>query len=109
MTDSEHARLQIYAVEASSPTGVICIVRCVGGIARAGQIFGVESATDAAGVGLGHVVLDRIDRYGRHVDFFDPPHSARVALSGGGVAALSKGVVISSESRAPSVTWRRAR
>jgi predicted NUDIX family NTP pyrophosphohydrolase len=96
MADREHSKLQIVSVESTTPSKATCIVRCVGGIVRTGQIFSVRSTTDVAGADSHHIALDWIDRYGRRVDFFDPPHSATVALSGGGVAGLSKGVIISS-------------
>ncbi|MFD9092183.1 hypothetical protein [Streptomyces collinus] len=40
------------------------------------------------------MTLDWILRYERQVDLLDPPHSAKVQLSGVGIDALAKGVII---------------
>ncbi|MEU0087586.1 hypothetical protein [Streptomyces sp. NPDC006274] len=42
-------------------------------------------------------MLERMDRYGRPVARVDPPHSARVRLSGAGVAALRSRMVLSTD------------
>ncbi|MFD4725175.1 hypothetical protein ACFWNW_08835 [Streptomyces seoulensis] len=76
------ARLQIHSVEQEGPAAAVCIVRCVGGVARVGQEF------------AGAMTLDRILRYGREVEFLEPPHSAKVRLSGAGVHALERGAVV---------------
>lgn len=79
------AELQVYAVEAADVTGGVCVVRCVGGVARAGQVY-------AAGeLRLG---LRRIERYGRAVEFFDAGHVAKVHLTGPVVALLARGQVL---------------
>ncbi|CAM5515838.1 hypothetical protein SAVIM338S_03859 [Streptomyces avidinii] len=79
------AELQVYAVEAADVTGGVCVVRCVGGVARAGQVY-------AAGeLRLG---LRRIERYGRAVEFFDAGHTAKVHLTGPVVALLARGQVL---------------
>ncbi|MEV5337940.1 hypothetical protein AB0K93_05555 [Streptomyces sp. NPDC052676] len=46
------------------------------------------------------VTLDRINRYERTTDFVDPPHTARVHLSGEAVAGLRRGVVLTSSATA---------
>ncbi|MGA5323728.1 hypothetical protein ACPCIU_25230 [Streptomyces seoulensis] len=76
------ARLQVHSVEQESPSVAVCVVRCVGGVARVGQEF------------AGAVTLDRIVRYGREVEVLDPPHSAKVRLSGAGVVGLEQGGVV---------------
>ncbi|MGC4999323.1 MULTISPECIES: hypothetical protein [unclassified Streptomyces] len=76
------ARLQIHSVEQRSVDTAVCVVRCVGGIARVGQEF------------AGPMILDRIVRYKEEVCFLDPPHSAKVMLSGAAVRVLEGGVVI---------------
>ncbi|MBT2468044.1 hypothetical protein J7E97_09160 [Streptomyces sp. ISL-66] len=79
------AELQVYAVEAADVTGGVCVVRCVGGVARAGQVY-------AAGeLRLG---LRRIERYGRTVESFDAGHTAKVHLTGPVVALLARGQVL---------------
>lgn len=79
---SQAARLQIYSVEPTNLTSAVCVVRCVGGIARVGQEY------------AGPMTLNSILRYGKAVDLLDPPHSATVCLSGAGVGGLERGVVI---------------
>ncbi|MFD3676145.1 hypothetical protein [Streptomyces sp. NPDC058613] len=79
------AELQVYSVEEADVTGGVCVVRCVGGVARAGQVY-------AAGeLRLG---LRRIERYGRTVGSFGAGHIARVHLTGAVVALLSRGQVL---------------
>ncbi|WP_267033920.1 hypothetical protein [Streptomyces sp. NBC_00091] len=81
------AELQVYAVEEADVTGGVCLVRCVGGVARAGQVYAA---------GESRVWLRGIERYGRAVDFFDAGHTARVRLAGAVVALLSRGQVLTS-------------
>nr|WSX50820.1 hypothetical protein OG409_18835 [Streptomyces sp. NBC_00974] len=79
------AELQVYAVEAADAAGGVCVVRCVGGVARAGQVY-------AAGeLRLG---LRWIERYGRTVESFDAGHVAKVYLAGAVVALLARGQVL---------------
>lgn len=89
-------RFQIESVEQSSDIGGICIVRCVGGMPRVGDVF-----TSDESFRLGHlkvrITLDRIERYeGRFVEFFDPPHAARIHVSGEGVGLLTRWSIITS-------------
>ncbi|MFJ4004201.1 hypothetical protein ACIPWL_12185 [Streptomyces sp. NPDC090023] len=79
---SETARLQIYSVESEDLDSAVCVVRCVGGVVRVGQEF------------AGPMTLDWILRYGRTVEFLEPPHSAQVRLSGAVVHTLERGVVV---------------
>ncbi|MGR4881556.1 hypothetical protein ACIPUC_19405 [Streptomyces sp. LARHCF249] len=81
------AELQVYSVEEADVTGGVCVVRCVGGVARAGQVYAVGELR------LG---LRRIERYGRTVGFFDAGHVAKVHLTGAVVALLSRGQVLTS-------------
>ncbi|MFJ5519854.1 hypothetical protein ACIQB4_22705 [Streptomyces griseoluteus] len=76
------ARLQIHSVEHEGLDRAVCVVRCVGGTARVGQQY------------AGPMTLDSIVRYGREVEVLDPPHSAKVRLSGAGVRALERGAVV---------------
>ncbi|NUK04319.1 hypothetical protein HRW23_13800 [Streptomyces lunaelactis] len=92
----EPSRLQIYAVEAAAESGGICIARCVGGVVRVGQVFTHECPSGASVTDL-RLTLDRIERYvGQYVDFFDPPHAARVHFSGTSTSALARGDIITS-------------
>ncbi|MEV7519185.1 hypothetical protein [Streptomyces sp. NPDC091371] len=81
------AELQVYSVEEADVTGGVCVVRCVGGVARAGQVFAVGEL---------RLWLRRIERYGRPVAFFDAGHTAKVHLTGAVVALLSRGQVLTS-------------
>ncbi|KOU40107.1 hypothetical protein [Streptomyces sp. WM6378] len=86
-------RLQIYSVEESSGDFAVCIARCVGGVVRTGQNFAMETASEPVDFEHG-VTLTAIDRYGRSVDFFDPPHAAKVYLSGPGASVLEPGMIL---------------
>ncbi|MEU6594291.1 hypothetical protein ABZ923_34655 [Streptomyces sp. NPDC046881] len=87
------ARLQVHSVADRGATAMTCVVRCVGGVVRVGQRFGVGpdagTGDDAPLVTLGGIL-----RYGRPVDFVDPPHSAEVRLTGDAVAMVAPGHVI---------------
>ncbi|MEU7306255.1 hypothetical protein [Streptomyces sp. NPDC007206] len=87
------ARLQIYSVEEKPEGAAVCIVRCVGGTARTGQRFTYVSAAHHSS-GRSHMTLDRILRYEKPVDLLEPPHTAKVLLSGEGVEELAKGSII---------------
>ncbi|MFG2590170.1 hypothetical protein [Streptomyces sp. NPDC048438] len=86
--------LQIYEVEYGDDLGGVCIVRCLSGVARAGQPFRSPAAS-AGPAPAGPLTVTRIECYGREVAFLDPPHTARVTLSGGPTAGLAKGTVLS--------------
>ncbi|WP_405921612.1 hypothetical protein [Streptomyces sp. NBC_00122] len=81
------AALQVYSVEEADVTGGVCVVRCVGGVARAGQVYAVGEL---------RLWLRRIERYGRPVASFDAGHTARVRLTGPVVALLGRGQVLTS-------------
>ncbi|MDX6762992.1 MULTISPECIES: hypothetical protein [Streptomyces] len=81
------AELQVYSVEEADVTGGVCVVRCIGGVARAGQVY----AVGASRMGLRH-----IERHGRPVGSFDAGHTAKVRFSGAIVALLSRGQVLTS-------------
>ncbi|MFC4609085.1 hypothetical protein ACFO9E_14860 [Streptomyces maoxianensis] len=92
----EPSKLQIYAVEVAAESGGICIARCVGGVVRVGQVFRHEGPSGDSATDL-RLTPDRIERYvGLDVDFFDPPHAARVHFSGASTSTLARGVVITS-------------
>ncbi|MFJ4775336.1 hypothetical protein [Streptomyces sp. NPDC088762] len=81
------AELQVYSVEEAGPTGGVCVVRCIGGVARAGQVYAAGEL---------RLWLRRIERHGRGVDSFDAGHSAKVHLTGAVVALLTRGQVLTS-------------
>jgi hypothetical protein len=97
MADQNPGQLQIYEVEEADSRSATCVVRCVGGVVRPGQRFDAGSATEDPNATL-QVTLEWINRYGRFVDFFDPPHNAKVYLTGDGVALLKAGLTITSTS-----------
>ncbi|GHF24824.1 hypothetical protein E5082_26385 [Streptomyces griseoluteus] len=76
------ARLQIHSVEHEGFDTAVCVVRCTAGIARVGQEY------------AGPLTLDSILRHGKEVELLDPPHSAKVWLSGAGVRTLERGAVV---------------
>ncbi|MFB0625882.1 hypothetical protein [Streptomyces sp. AB3(2024)] len=79
--------LQVYSVEEADVTGGVCLVRCLGGVARSGQVYAA---------GPSRLGLRRIERHGRPADSFDAGHTARVRLTGAVVALLSRGQVLTS-------------
>lgn len=60
---------------------VACVVRCLDGVVRVGDCVVAGELGDGSRVQLECNVVG-IDRYGRNVDFVDPPHSARITLDG---------------------------
>lgn len=93
MADQNPGQLQVYAVEEVDSKSATCVVRCVGGVVRLGQRFDVGSATQDPAATV-QVLLEWINRYGNFVDFFDPPHNAKVHFTGEGVALLKAGLTI---------------
>lgn len=93
MDDSNAGELQIYSVEERENAAATCIVRCVGGIVRTGQKFRMEATGDATD-DSSLMSLDWINRYEKLIEFIDPPHSAKVHLSGQGVSLLERGVIL---------------
>ncbi|WP_327305597.1 hypothetical protein OG730_20480 [Streptomyces sp. NBC_01298] len=79
------AELQVCAVESADVTGGVCVVRCIGGVARSGQVFAA---------GALRTRLRGIERYGRTVGSFDAGHVAKVRLTGPVVALLAPGQVL---------------
>ncbi|MFI5628494.1 hypothetical protein ACIA8E_03705 [Streptomyces sp. NPDC051664] len=92
MADSN--RLQIYSEEEVDALGGIYVARCVGGVVRVGQIFTVEGISEFASPSPRYT-LTKIERYGRFIDFFDPPHAAKVYLSAESVSMLERGSILS--------------
>ncbi|MFI2629297.1 hypothetical protein ACH5A2_02715 [Streptomyces collinus] len=93
MADSTAGKLQIYEVEESTATAVTCIVRCVAGVVRTGQHFSIDSDTGSNMIAA-PLILDWINRYERLVDFIDPPHSAKVHMSGEVAGTLERGATL---------------
>ncbi|MFI5725347.1 hypothetical protein [Streptomyces cyaneofuscatus] len=87
------ARIQIYAAEATTDREHAFIVRCVGGIVRVGGTFVPDRSDGTLPPDL-RVTLTGIERYRRSIGSFDPPHTARVTLTGRSADALVRGSVI---------------
>ncbi|WP_234315388.1 hypothetical protein [Streptomyces globisporus] len=98
------SRLRVHSVVGpdDDADGGICVVRCIAGIARVGQVFVLERDQDTAGP-EGALTLEDIEKY-RSVEFIDPPHSAAVLLSGGPLDRLREGDVLVSH---PAPDWYR--
>ena len=86
------SRLQIYEVERLDDHGGVCTARCIAGIARIGQVFASNDSSEDAD---SKITLTTIERYRKSVDFFDPPNTARVSLSGNSVKDLCRGSILS--------------
>ncbi|MFF5449059.1 hypothetical protein [Streptomyces sp. NPDC012888] len=77
--------LQVYAVEDAGPRGGTARVRCLGGVARTGELYAA---------GDWRTGLRRIERHGRTADRLDAGQSATVHLAGAVVALLTRGQVL---------------
>lgn len=88
--------LQIYSVEEKSAAVAGCIVRCVGGVVRTGQLFKPRPNADVTEGCPALLRLDWIKCYGKVAEFLYPPYSAMVQLSGDGVSLLTRGVILAS-------------
>ncbi|MFD3437528.1 hypothetical protein ACFWU3_08485 [Streptomyces sp. NPDC058685] len=97
----ESSRIQIYEVVEETGSGGVCIVRCVGGVARVGQIFMLEASPNRPS-GTVRLRLDRIERYGQDVDAFDVMHTAKVHLTGGTMSGLVRGSILAAGPSAPA-------
>lgn len=96
MDERDVGKLQIHAVEDGAPATAVCVVRCVGGVVRRGQTFDVTPHVDDPAADS-RISLAWIERYGRRIEFVDPPHSARVLFTGAGVSALTKGITVEAD------------
>jgi hypothetical protein len=92
---SEFGALQIHSVEERDLRSATCIVRCVGGVVRPGQRFGVDGADPSDGGA--QLLLEWIECYGHRMDAVDPPYSAKAHLAGEGVSCLEEWAVITTE------------
>ncbi|MDQ1048250.1 hypothetical protein QFZ76_006486 [Streptomyces sp. V4I2] len=95
MDDATVGKLQIYSVEERGVSSATCIIRCIGGVVHTGEHFSIESDTPP-NAAMAPIILDWINRYEQLVDFIDPPHSAKVQLSGKAVVGLERGVTLAS-------------
>ena len=70
-----------------------CVVRCLAGTVAVGDVFTTLELSDGATSEVSLRVAG-ITRYGKAVEFVDPPHSAVLELSGDGVHLLAPGSVL---------------
>ncbi|MFF5635440.1 hypothetical protein [Streptomyces sp. NPDC012825] len=87
--EPEAGQLQLHDVVTHGSDGGVCVVRCVGGTPRPGQVFATKGLT-------GTPRLEWIERYGRFLEFLDPPHSVLVHLSDAPLVQLRHGDVLTS-------------
>ncbi|MFD3609448.1 hypothetical protein ACFWXA_15470 [Streptomyces atroolivaceus] len=85
---------QIYEVESAGDLEGVCLARCIGGVARVGQAYVPAGTAEGLPADL-RSTLTRIERHGRSAGLPDPPHTARITLTGRGVAAPGRGTVLS--------------
>ncbi|MFH9615837.1 hypothetical protein [Streptomyces pratensis] len=98
MSHEVGSTLQIYEVEYGDDHGGVCVVRCLSGVVRTGQLFLSPTAT-LGPAPAATLTTTKIECYGREVPFLDPPHTARVTLSGGPVTGLTRGTVLTAALR----------
>ncbi|MET9605084.1 hypothetical protein ABZZ17_08455 [Streptomyces sp. NPDC006512] len=79
--------LQVYSVERADVTGGVCLVRCLGGAARPGQVYAA---------GASRLGLRRIEAAGLAVPSAGGGRVVRVHLTGPMVALLARGQVLTS-------------
>ncbi|AIA04908.1 hypothetical protein [Streptomyces noursei] len=84
--------LQLQEIEACSFGEVVCIVRCVAGIAEPGQKF-VFGGGEGGGGSI-RFELVGIERYGKEVSILDAPHAAKIHLKGAGGGDLAVGGIL---------------
>ncbi|MEV2203112.1 hypothetical protein [Streptomyces fradiae] len=91
MADSE--MLQVYSVDTASDRSGTCIVRCVAGVVRIGDVF--TTVEDSPTTATTLLSVEKIERYHEvFVNSFDPPHAAKVHFSGPGVKSLKRGDIL---------------
>lgn len=92
--------LQIYSIEKASENSAVCDVRCVGGVVRLGDTF--TTSRPPEGTPAKQLRIEKIERYREvFVEFFDPPHAARVHFSGPGGRSLERGDILIAVETAP--------
>ncbi|WP_139140478.1 hypothetical protein [Streptomyces thermolilacinus] len=91
MADPE--MLQVHAVENATDHSGTCIVRCISGVVRIGDVF--TTAENSPNTATTLLSIEKIERYREvFVDFIDPPHAAKVHFSGPGTGSLEHGDIL---------------
>ncbi|MDQ0843386.1 hypothetical protein QFZ68_003066 [Streptomyces sp. V1I6] len=92
---SDDGKLQIYSTEASDASHGTYIVRCISGTVHIGQTFALDSTTGDASSTQFRASLQQIERYkGVFVDYFTPPHVAKVVFTGIVPAEIESGSIL---------------
>jgi hypothetical protein len=87
-------RVVIERLENATGSRATCIMRCLEGSVSPGSSF--DTATSPGGIASPATVrVAAIWRYGRQADLLDPPHSAKLEISGDGLLSLHEGVQLS--------------
>lgn len=86
-------RIGIEVVEQVAGDQAFCAVRSLAGTVSVGQVF---DRLEGPGGEVRSVSLrlTEITRYDRSIEFVDPPHIARVGLTGTGVGELAQGTFL---------------
>jgi translation elongation factor EF-1alpha len=71
-----------------SDEGAVCIVRCLHGSVSTGDVVTMGETAEGQSLALS-LKIKRIWRYEREVDFVDPPHVAKIELSGHESASIA--------------------
>jgi hypothetical protein len=85
--------LNVEYVESTLEGAAMCVVRCLAGVAEPGLRLTVKTDSSV------DLQLDWIKRYERLVDILDPPHNAKIQVSGRGSETLGKGAKLVSQER----------
>ncbi|MEV7884237.1 hypothetical protein ACWD3I_37390 [Streptomyces sp. NPDC002817] len=86
--------LEVLSVPTQQTT--VCVVRCIEGTAVLGMEFLAVPQQEREGEALAHLVLEKIEWYGREVEQLDTVHSAKVTLSGESAGKISPGSTLTS-------------
>lgn len=82
-------RVEIITVEDVSDNRAHCVVRCLEGTVRVGEVLTVLELADGTRHDVSLTVA-QIMRYGKPMTWFDPPHGALLELSGAAVGLLAE-------------------
>jgi hypothetical protein len=81
------ARIRVEHTEEATADRAVCVVRCLEGAVSPGDVFDAATSTGGEDTRVS-LRVGRIWRYDRPVDLLDPPHSAKVELTGQGTLSL---------------------
>lgn len=85
--------LQLHSMVNASGRSGTCIMRCIAGVVHVGDAF--TTAENAPSTATTLLSIEKIERYHEvFVEFFDPPHAAKVHFSGPGAQSLKHGDIL---------------